>query len=68
VDFTKFAEVASKLTGVIMTIQAEGDYGGAKALLDTYGVMTPRLQRTLDRLQAIPVDIVPEYPLARMAP
>jgi hypothetical protein len=68
VDFTKFAAVATKLTGVIMTIQAEGDYGRAKTLLDTYGVMTPQLRRTLDRLQAIPVDIAPEYPLARMAP
>jgi hypothetical protein len=68
VDFTKLAEVASTLTGVIMTIQAEGDYDRAKTLLDTYGVMTPQLQRTLDRLQAIPVDIAPEYPLARMAP
>jgi hypothetical protein len=66
VEFTKFADVASKLTGVIMTIQAEGDYDRAKTLLDTYGVMTPQLQRTLDRLQAIPVDIAPEYPLARM--
>ena len=66
VDFANFAEVASKLTGVIMTIQAEGDYDRAKALLDTYGVMTPQLRRTLDRLQAIPVDIAPEYPLARM--
>jgi len=66
VDVATFAEVASKLTGVIMTIQAEGDYDRAKALLDTYGVMTPQLRRTLDRLQAIPVDIAPEYPLARM--
>jgi hypothetical protein len=68
VDFAKFADVASKLAGVIMTIQAEGDYDRAKTFLDTYGVMTPQLQRTLDRLQAIPVDIAPEYPLARMAP
>lgn len=68
VDFTKFADVVSKLTGDIMTIQAEGSYERAKTLLDTYGVMTPQLQRTLDRLQSIPVDIAPEYPLARMAP
>jgi len=65
VDFKRFAQVASKLTGEIMTIQAEGDYARAKKLLDTYGVLTPVLQRTLDRLKAIPVDIAPEYPLAR---
>ena len=65
VDFNRFAEVASKLTGEIMTIQAEGDYARAKKLLDTYGVLTPVLQRTLDRLEAIPVDIAPDYPLAR---
>ena len=66
IEFTKFADAASRLTGEIMTIQAEGDYAGAKTFLDTYGVMTPQLQRTLDRLKAIPVDIAPEYPLARM--
>jgi hypothetical protein len=65
VDVAKFAAVASTLTGEIMTIQAEGNYARAKKFLDTYGVMTPQLQRTLDRLKAIPVDIGPEYPLAR---
>jgi hypothetical protein len=66
VDFTRFPGVVSKLTGEIMTIQAEGSYARARKLLDTYGVMTPLLQRTLDRLKAIPVDIAPEYPLARL--
>jgi hypothetical protein len=66
VDVSKFADVASRLTGRIMTIQAEGNYVGAKELLDTYGVMTPRLERTLTRLAAIPVDIAPDYPLAQV--
>jgi hypothetical protein len=66
VDFTRFPGVVSKLTGEIMTIQAEGSYARAREMLDTYGVMTPLLQRTLDRLKAVPVDIAPEYPLARL--
>jgi hypothetical protein len=66
VDLATFRKVAAKLTGEIMTVQAEGDYAGAKTLLDRYGVMSPPLQRTLDRLKAIPVDIAPEYPLTRM--
>jgi len=65
VNFTRFAEVAKNLTGEIMTIQAEGDYAAAKKMLDSYGVMTPGLQLTLDRLKAIPVDIAPEFPLSR---
>lgn len=66
VELARFPQVAARLTGEIMTIQAEGDYARAKQMLDRYGVMTPALQRTLDRLTAIPVDIAPEYPLARM--
>ncbi|HWS54884.1 MAG TPA: hypothetical protein VN228_12185, partial [Pyrinomonadaceae bacterium] len=60
-------EAVRKLTGEILTIQAEGSYEKAKALLDKYGVIRPPMQRALERLRDVPVDIEPSYPLAAQA-
>jgi hypothetical protein len=49
------------LTRQIMTLQAAGDYAGAKQLLDKMAVVRPEVQTVLDRLTAVPVDIAPRY-------
>jgi hypothetical protein len=64
VNFEKIKDAMKKLTGEIMTIQAEGSYDKAKAMLDKYAVMHPSMQKILDKLTDIPVDIAPHYPLA----
>jgi hypothetical protein len=63
----KIKDAVRKLTGDIMTLQAEGSYSKAKAMLDKYGVVRPEMQRALDRLAGVPVDIEPSYPLAASA-
>ncbi|MDQ3805973.1 MAG: hypothetical protein M3416_19350 [Acidobacteriota bacterium] len=60
----RIKDAVRKLTGEILTIEAEGSYEKAKALLDKYGVVRPPMQRALDRLKGVPVDIEPSYPLA----
>jgi len=65
VDFDKVKPSVKKLTGEIMTIQAEGSYAKAKALLEKYGVVRPEMQKILDNLTTIPVDIEPQFPLAK---
>ncbi len=65
VDFTKIKSVARDLTGIIMTVQAQGDYAAAKELLAKYAVIGPSLQRVLNKLTGIPVDIAPEFPLTK---
>lgn len=62
VDFTLIKSVCRELTGIIMTVEAEGDYNAAKELLGRYAVIRPSMQQTLDKLTAIPVDIAPEFP------
>jgi hypothetical protein len=52
------------LTREIMTIQALGDYGKAKALGDRLGVVRPEIQRALDKLSSVPVDIEPKFTTA----
>ena len=62
VDFTLIKPVCRELTGIIMTVEAEGDYNAAKELLGRYAVIRPSMQQTLDKLTGIPVDIAPEFP------
>jgi hypothetical protein len=65
VNFSRIKEGVRKLTSEIMTAQAEGNYARAKEMLDRLGVIRPRVQRVLDRMGAIPVDIAPEFPLSQ---
>lgn len=65
IDFQNVKSAVRKLTHDILTLQAEGNKAKAKALLDTYGVIRPPMQRALDRLSRVPVDIEPIFPLAQ---
>ena len=47
------------LTRDLMTIQAAGDYAAAKDLLTKMVVIRPEVQRVLDKLKDVPVDIEP---------
>jgi hypothetical protein len=64
VDETKMHAAVISLTRDIMTLQAEGSYQKAKALIDTLGVVRPQVQQVLDRLTAVPVDIEPKFTTA----
>jgi hypothetical protein len=64
VDIPKAKAAARALTGEIMTLQANGDYDRARALLERNAVVRQPMQRILDRLGDIPVDIAPSFPLA----
>jgi hypothetical protein len=57
----KIKDAVKTLTGHIMTMQAEGSYAKANDLLKRLGVVRPRFQRVLDRLQSVPVDIEPVF-------
>jgi hypothetical protein len=62
---SKVKDAVRKLTHDLLTIEAEGSYDGAKTILDKYGVVRPPMQKALDQLKGVPVDIEPSYPLAR---
>ena len=47
-----------------MTLQAAGDYAKAKDMLAQRAVVRPDVQRVLDRLQGVPVDIEPRFTTA----
>jgi hypothetical protein len=64
VDLGKVKEGVTALTREIMTLQAEGDYKKAQTLRDSLGVVRPPIQRAIDRLTAVPVDIEPRFTTA----
>ncbi len=65
IDLSKIKDAVRKLAGEILTLQAEGSYDKAKAMLDKYGVIRPEMKSALDKLGNVPVDIEPIFPLAK---
>jgi hypothetical protein len=61
VDEAKMTAAITALTREIMTLQAEGSYTKAKALIDRLGNVRPPVQAILDKLTSVPVDIEPNF-------
>ena len=59
VDFAKIQPAVRDLVHDLLTIEATGDYAGAKKMLDQLGVLRPALQQALAKLTDIPTDIEP---------
>jgi hypothetical protein len=57
----KVKDAVRSLTQEILSIQATGDSGRARALLQKMGVVRPEVKRVLDRLLNVPVDISPRF-------
>ena len=51
----------TKLSGDLMTLQAEGRYDVARKMFDDLGVVRPEIQAVLAKLTDIPVDIEPRF-------
>jgi hypothetical protein len=65
VDETRVRAAVADLTSRIMTMQAEGNYGAAQTMIASLGTLRPEVQRVLDRLDDIPVDIAPDFQTAK---
>jgi Peptidase family M49 len=61
VNVPKMKAAVRELDHELLTVEAEGNYAGAKKMLDDFGVVRPELKQALDRLQGIPIDIEPIY-------
>ena len=68
VDFEGMQGAIGSLSRLLLTLQGDGDYEGAKELTETKGIITPQLQADLDRLTnaSIPVDIVFQQGVAEL--
>jgi hypothetical protein len=57
----RIRSAVESLTSGIMTLQAEGSYEKAAALIARLGVLRPEVERVLARLSDVPVDIEPTF-------
>jgi hypothetical protein len=61
VDMSKIKDVVAALDHDLLTLEATGDYAGAKKLLTDLGVIRPVAQKALERLKDVPTDIEPIF-------
>ncbi len=61
VDFGKIKAAVRDLTHDLLTLEATGDYAGAKRMLEKLGVLRPDLASAMGKLRAIPTDIEPIF-------
>ncbi|MDQ3068253.1 MAG: hypothetical protein M3R55_00810 [Acidobacteriota bacterium] len=61
IDETKIKGAVATLTGEFLTLEAEGNYEKAADFVKRLGVVRPEVQRVLDRLKDVPVDIEPRF-------
>ncbi len=68
VDADRMTAAMTELSRVLLTLQGDGDYEGARELTETMGVIGEQLQADLDRLTTagIPVDITFRQGLAQL--
>jgi len=61
VNLEKIRDTVAELDRDLLTIEAQGDYAGAKRLLDEMGIIRPVLQKSLASLEGIPTDVDPLF-------
>jgi len=61
IDHARIRQNVIDLTHDIMTLQAEGGYAAAAAMIERLGYVRPAVQVVLDRLADVPVDIQPRF-------
>lgn len=61
IEVVRMKDAVRALTGELMTLQASGDHAQAVELLRTRAEIRPAVQRVLDRLTRVPVDIEPRF-------
>jgi len=61
INMEKITQAVADLDHDLLTVEALGDYAGAKKMLDELGVVRPVLRRAMDKLQGIPTDIEPKF-------
>ncbi len=66
VNFDKIGPALEELANIVLMIQANGDYQGAKDLIAKYVVNSPSMETLRKKLEHLPVDIKPVYEIEQM--
>ena len=65
VNFEKIGPALQELANIVLMIQAEGNYQGAKDLIAKYVVNSPSMETLRKKLDHLPVDIKPVYEIEK---
>lgn len=65
VNFEKIGFALEELANIVLMIQAEGNYQGAKDLIAKYVVNSPSMETLRNKLEHLPVDIKPVYEIEK---
>jgi hypothetical protein len=69
VDLSKVKQAVRDLDHDLLTLEAAGDYAGAKKMLTELAVLRPEVQKAIEKLADIPTDIEPSFVTAeKLAP
>jgi hypothetical protein len=61
VDVAKMVDAVRSLDRELLTLEATGDYAGAKKWMEQLGTIRPEVQAALARLKSVPTDIEPIF-------
>src|SRR6266853_1719648 len=61
VDLSKIKDAVASLDHELLTLEATGDYAGAKKLMSEMMLLRPEVQKALERLKSVPTDIEPQF-------
>jgi hypothetical protein len=61
VEFSKIKDAVSSLDREFLTLEATGDYAGAKKLLREMAKLSPPVQKAIEGLTSLPTDIAPQF-------
>lgn len=61
VDVAKMKDAVASLDRELLTLEATGDYVGAKKWMGRLGALRPEVQQALARLKSVPTDIEPVF-------
>jgi len=61
VDFSKIKDAVNSLDREFLTLEATGDYDGAKKLLTEMATLRPPVQKAIEGLTSLPTDIAPQF-------
>ena len=56
-----FMDKVAELAKMVLTVEAEGDYAGAKAIIEKYGNETAEITQAIEKLKNIPRDLDTKY-------
>jgi hypothetical protein len=64
IDLHRFERAIEKLLTILLTLQGEGDYSKTRDFIKKYDSIKKELKKYVERMDNLPVDILPWYPYA----